>query len=240
MSKDAVPRGVALGAVALGIVLLLTSACTSSPIPTSTLSRPQYRQDEAIEKVLDHLQSEFGFDLFWAQPRFPLDRWCASYQGAGAWHVKVYDVDKSYAGTWLLSEVDGTVVPNDDKAKAVTQAKGLARMPARPPFARPPPDTPDELMIQAVQLYIAQLPAEKASQDVSVAEFRKLVRNYYPLKWYVSYDSSYWVVAATHFEYKVVAYIEPSTGAVKYLFDEYSWQDALWLKPPPGSKCESP
>lgn len=165
----------------------------------------------------------------WAYPRFAdvKDKWSASYKGEGTWLVKSYDIDGSYAGAWAVPEKTCRMIgyekkrlddfqeikPFDEVAKSVvSRQKTIGKPPPLPTFAVRSQDF-GKSMIQAAQLYIANMVYKEADEN-GFMEVQKAIRTFTPLDWRISYDSSTWVVATAYYEDKVVVWIDPRTNKI--------------------------
>lgn len=246
---------------------LLLQSCDQDLAKRESPDIPGRDAADMILKLHSFFIDRPPFGPNWATPRFPVDKWCASYQGEGIWLVQVYDIDGTFAGTWSVPEMEakqmvdfaveqllagrwssGQTLKEIDSALVRFQSSvepydekarsgSKGRMPRLPTFLSEFGEDRKEQLVQAVQTHIVQLRRQQVTDDISVAEIQKLVRSHYPLDWHASYDSSYWVVAAAYGEYKVEAVIESGGATVKYLLGEYGWQENLFRKPRPGKNC---
>jgi hypothetical protein len=181
-------------------------------------------------------QSMSTFD--WAYPRFAevRDKWSASYNGEGTWLVKACDLDGSYAGTWAVPEGTCRMIgyekksladfenirPSDELAKTIaSRQKAVGKPPPLPAFAMHrstqfgeiPRDDYYQAMVQAIQVYIVNIPYQEAQED-GLIEAQELIRSYYALDWRITYTSSLWVVATVYYEDKIVASIDPQPNKI--------------------------
>lgn len=201
------------------VTCMFSFACTNDE-RTTLPDKPYYDEERMVVALYEYFNHHFGFDLFWAHPWFPLyGKWTASYYEDKSWLVKAYDVDYSYAGTWLVPEsvcYTGNyeeVQPFDREAELVDSgAKGIAEMPPRPPFLRLS-NSPREDMIQAVALYIARMSKEQAAEAL-LLEMQRKIQSYYPLEWNIQYEHSMWRLVSYCFEYKIFATVDPYTGRI--------------------------
>ncbi len=176
----------------------------------------------------------------------------------GQWEVQVYDVDGTEKGMWVFSESDRVVEPYDITSKQLLLSYDLSKVTPEPPFAKhfdgkaAPPDRPTyiaqmpplppfaqtagdpgDALEQAVETHIAGLGATETAGKESVTGLQRLILDDMVVDWLVTYDSTGWIVEASHGEYRVIAYLDPTTGAVKEL------ADASGITPEtPGSACE--
>lgn len=190
--------------------------------PITLPGKPSRSEEQMTYALYEYFNDYFDFDRYWAQPHFftYYDEWSASYDGAGMWLVKAYDIDGSYAGAWLVPEAVyyggdyGRVEPCDDEAKLIASgARRIAEMPPRPPFLRLS-NSPREDMIRVVQQYIASM-SRKEVEEAFVTEVQQAIRSYYPLDWRITYTDSLWIARVIYYECEVIAYIVPSTGQIK-------------------------
>ena len=85
-------------------------------------------------------------------------------------------------------------------------------MPPYPPSLRLS-NSPKEVMIQAIEQYIAKMSKEQAAETL-LLEIQKKIQNYYPLEWNIMYEHSMWRLVCHYYEYKVSATIDPYTGRI--------------------------
>lgn len=200
-------------------ILVLTSGivvgCAKSE-PIIFPDKPRQTEKQMTYALYDYFFAEF--DFYWARPLFLVDDlWSAYYKGEGMWLVKAYDIDRSYAGTWLVPEAAhygkdyDRVEPFDNDAKAIASGgRRIGKMPPIPPFLRSS-NRYREDMIMAVQQYIASM-SRKQAEDAFITEIWQALRTHYPLDWHIAYNDSHWILVADYYEYRVSVFIIPSTG----------------------------
>lgn len=207
-----------LGVLLTAVGLLACGAVTgfNSSIPTLKPDIPRRDEEYAKLELYDHLFDEFHINEWWASPMLPMNKWSANYQGRGIWLVRVYGVDKNYAGTWSVPESGEIIEPWDELARESVASREFVKLPTFPPGVILPGGTYKEYMVQAVQSYIAGLsPAQVSEAEVvGLAELRLLIRKYFPIEWDVKYDSSTWQMTATSTERAVYVFIEPESGRI--------------------------
>lgn len=206
----------------LGSVMLQGCSQNSQEMATNTPDgdSPSLDEEEAIGVLNEYFLEPYESNPYcWAYPIFPTSRWSATYRyQEGIWLVKAYNTDGSYAGTWVIPDIDGEIEPYDERAITLSlENNGIAVAPPLPGFTKYPyaidPDDPDKCMIAAVETRIVNMTPQEVAEFHSFSVIQQLIRTHYPLDWHISFTEE-WHVGAYYYEDAVVAYIERNTDRI--------------------------